>query len=113
MEKVLKVIGIILVIAGACLGAFTGLPVAQYTGIAVAMIGAAMTIVSAYKQAEKKDWKLILSIVLIGAGSFICGICGISSDVITEVITAVIGVIVLIAGIIIPIVSKKLSKSEE
>lgn len=113
MNKIFKIIGIVLVVAGACIGAFSGIAVADYIGIAVAMIGAAMAIVSTFRQAEKKDWKTIASIACVAVGAFLCGLAGLSDTVVTQIITAVIGVVSLIVGIIIPIVAKSKGKTEE
>lgn len=100
MNKVLKIICFCLVVAGACLAAFTDVAIAEYTGIAIAFVGAAIACISTYKKSEKKDWKVIVSIVLIAVGSFALGFAGVAGDAISRIIAAVGGVVLLIFGLI-------------
>lgn len=51
MNKVLKIIFICLVVAGAALAAFTDVPIAEYSGIALALVGAAMACVTTWNKA--------------------------------------------------------------
>lgn len=109
MNKVLKIIFICLVVLGAALAAFTDVPIAEYSGIALAFVGAALACISTWNKSEKKDWKVIVSIVLIAVGSFALGFAGVAGDAITRIIAAVGGVVLLIFGIItsLKIESKK------
>lgn len=100
MNKVLKIIFICLVVAGAALAAFTDVPIAEYSGIALAFVGAAMACVTTWSKSEKKDWKVIVSIVLIAVGAFALGFAGVAGDAISKIIAAVGGVVLLIFGII-------------
>ena len=100
MKKVLKIVFICLVVAGAALAAFTDVPIAEYSGIALAFVGAAMACVTTWNKSEKKDWKVIVSIVLIAVGAFALGFAGVAGDAISKIIAAVGGVVLLIFGII-------------
>lgn len=100
MNRVLKIVFILMVVAGAALAAFTDVAIAEYTGIAIAFVGAAMACVTTYRKSEKKDWKVILSIVLIAVGSFVLGFAGVAGDAISKIIAAVGGVVLLIFGVI-------------
>lgn len=100
MNKVLKIVFICLVVAGAALAAFTDVPIAEYSGIALAFVGAAMACVTTWNKSEKKDWKVIVSIVLIAVGAFALGFAGVAGDAISKIIAAVGGVVLLIFGII-------------
>lgn len=100
MNKVLKIIFFCLVVAGACLAAFTDVAIAEYTGIAIAFVGAAMACITTYKKSEKKDWKVVVSIILIAVGSFVLGFAGVAGDAISKIIAAVGGVVLLIFGLI-------------
>lgn len=100
MNKVLKIIFVCMVVAGACLAAFTDVAIAEYSGIAIAFVGAAMACITTYKKSEKKDWKVVLSIVLIALGSFMLGFAGVAGDAISKIIAAVGGVVLLIFGLI-------------
>lgn len=100
MNKVLKIVFICLVVAGAALAAFTDVPIAEYSGIALAFVSAAMACVTTWNKSEKKDWKVIVSIVLIAVGAFALGFAGVAGDAISKIIAAVGGVVLLIFGII-------------
>lgn len=106
-NKILTIIGAALVVAGAVVAAFTDVAVAEYASIAVAFVGAAVTCVSVYKKSEKKDWKVIVSIIAIAAGALLLGFSGISSSVVTEIVTAVAGIVALILGLFVALKSKK------
>lgn len=107
MNKVLKIVFVLLVVAGAALASFTDVAIAEYSGIAIAFVGAAMACLNAYKKSEKKDWKVIASIALIAVGAFALGFAGVAGDAISKIIAAVGGVVLLIFGII---ASMKLEK---
>lgn len=100
-NKILIIVGAVLVIAGAVTAAFTDVPVADYIGVAVAFVGAAVTCINVYKKSEKKDWKVILAIVLMAAGACLLGVAGVSANTVTEIVTAVVGLIALIAGLFV------------
>ena len=100
MNKVLKIVFICLVVAGAALAAFTDVPIAEYSGIALAFVGASMACVTTWNKSEKKDWKVIVSIVLIAVGAFALGFAGVAGDAISKIIAAFGGVVLLIFGII-------------
>ena len=100
MNKVLKIVFICLVVAGAALAAFTDVSIAEYSGIALAFVGAAMACVTTWNKSEKKDWKVIVSIVLFAVGAFALGFAGVTGDAISKIIAAVGGVVLLIFGII-------------
>lgn len=100
MNKSLKIIFIFLVVAGACLAAFTDVAIAEYAGIAIAFVGAALACVTTYNKSEKKDWKVIVSIILIALGTFMLGFAGVAGDAISKIIAAVGGVMLLIFGLI-------------
>lgn len=107
MNKVLKILFIVLVVVGAGLAAFTDVPLVEYSGIALAFVGAALACISTYKKSEKKDWKVIVSIILIAVGAFGLGFAGVAGETITTIISAVAGIVLLILGLI---TSMKLEK---
>lgn len=100
MNKALKILFICLVVAGACLAAFTDIAIAEYSGIALACVSAALACVTTYNKSEKKDWKVVVSIILIAVGSFVLGFAGVAGDAISKIIAAVGGVVLLIFGLI-------------
>lgn len=107
MNKVWKIIFVCMVVAGACFAYFTDVPVLEYSGIAVVFVSAAMACVTTYKKSEKKDWKVVVSIVLIALGSFMLGFAGVAGDAISKLIAAVGGVLLLIFGIVASIKLEK------
>lgn len=107
MNKVLKIICFCVIVAGAALAAFTDVPLAEYTGIALAFVSAAIACMSVYNKSEKKDWKVVVSIVLIALGAFVLGFAGVAGDAISKIIAAVGGVVLLIFGLIASIKAEK------
>lgn len=100
MNKTWKIIFICLVVAGACLAAFTDVAIAEYCGIAISFVGAALACITTYNKSEKKDWKVVVSIILIAVGAFALGFAGVAGDAISKIIAAVGGVVLLIFGLI-------------
>ena len=107
MNKVFKIIFICLLIAGSAVAAISDVPLVEYTGLAVAFLSAALACISIYKKSEKKDWKVIVSIVLIAIGAFALEFVGIGEDAITRIIAAVGGVVLLIFGLITSFATEK------
>lgn len=97
--KFFKILGIILILAGSCLCVFTDVPAADYTGIAITFLGAALEIVAAWKKSETKDWKVIVSICLFAVGGLLLGFMGFNESLVSTIITGVIGIVALIAGL--------------
>lgn len=106
MNKFFKILGLILIIAGSALASFTSIAIASYSGIAVAALGLAMSIVATWKGAEKKTWKEVVAIICFAVGGLLCGFAGLSEGILTQVISAVAGLVVLIIGIITALVPK-------
>ena len=107
MKNIFKILGLVLIIAGSALAYFTTIPVAEYTGIAVAALGLALAIVGVLKKTEKVTWKEYVAIVLFAVGGLLCGFAGFTEALVTQVITAVFGVVALIAGLIVSLVKAK------
>lgn len=106
-KKIFTIIGIILLVAGAGIGAFTGLDVALWIELAGAAATLALCITSLIKKSEKKDWKLYTAICGVVIGTVLLVFAGIAPEVVTSVITGVIGLVVLIASILIPALTAK------
>ena len=100
MNKTFKIILSCFIVAGAFLAAFTDVPVVDFCGLAVACASAGALCYATWNKSEKKDWKLVASIILIAAGSFGLGFAGVAGDAISKIIAAVGGVVLLIFGII-------------
>lgn len=100
MNKIFKILCILMVVVGAGLATFTDVAISEYAGIALAFVGAALACLNTYRKSEKKDWKVIVSIVLIAVGAFILGFAGVAGDNISKIIAAVNGVVLLIFGLI-------------
>ena len=107
MKNVFKILGLVLIIAGSALCYFSTVPVADGTGIAIAALGLALTIVGTLKKTEKKTWKEYVAIACFAIGGLLCGFAGFSEAIVTQVITAVFGVVALIAGLIVSLIKPK------
>lgn len=100
MNKAFKIILICFIVAGAALAMFTDVPLAEFGGLAVACASAGALMYGTWNKSAKKDWKVVVSIVLIAVGSFALGFAGVAGDAISKIIAAVGGVILLIFGIL-------------
>lgn len=107
MKNFFKILGVILIIAGSILAAFTEIPVAEYSGIAVAALGLALAIVSVWTSSSKKTWKEAVAIIAFAVGGLLCGFSQMSADTVSQLILAVFGVVSLIVGIIVTLVKSK------
>lgn len=107
MKNFFKILGVILIIAGSILAAFTKIPVAEYSGIAVAALGLALAIVSVWTSSSKKTWKEAVAIIAFAVGGLLCGFSQMSADTVSQLILAVFGVVSLIVGIIVTLVKSK------
>ena len=107
MKSFAKILGIVCLIGGSALAAFTAIPIADYIGIGVAALGLALLIGSTWKKAEKKTWKEIVAIILFAVAGFLCGFAGIADTVFTQVATAIFGIVSLVAGLIVSAIKKK------
>lgn len=107
MKQIFTWIGLALVIVGAAVGAFTGLPAAQWVELAACAVGLATCIASIVGSSEKKDWKLYLALSSIVVGAILLIFGGMAESTITTIITGVIGLVLLIIGIIPAIIKKK------
>lgn len=107
MNKVLKIIFVVLVVAGAILAAFSDVPVVEFGGLALAFVGAALACVDVWRKSEKKDWKVIVSIVLVAVGAFGLGLAGVAGETVTTIISAVAGFVALILGIVMSLKIEK------
>lgn len=100
MKNAVKIIGIILLVAGSVVSAFTDIAIADYISIAVAALGLALLIVATFNKSEKKTWKEIVAVILFAAGGLLCGFAGLVESTVTQVITLVAGAVALIIGLI-------------
>ena len=100
MKNFVKILGIVLLIAGSAVSVFSSIALVDYIGIAVDALGLALLIVGTLKKAEKKAWKEILAVILFAIAGFCCGIAGIAEGTVTQLATAIAGVLALIIGLV-------------
>ncbi len=100
MKKIFIYILIALILAGAAVAALTDVPAVEWTALAVAFASAGALCVATYKKSAKKDWKVVLAIILIAAGSLGLGLLGLAPDMVSKIIVAVIALVLLIIGVI-------------
>lgn len=111
-NKIAWFVGMALVIVGVILGCFA-FPGSEIVGFAVTMFGAGAMCVALWKGRKEgtPTWVAIVSLVLVGAGSFIAGFIGlIGADVFKEVIGYIISAVLIIIGALIPAIAKKIQK---
>ena len=106
MKNIFIYIGLALVVAGAAIGALTGIPAAQWIELAACAVGLATCIISIVKKDEKRDGKLWVALAAVSVGTILLVWAGISDSIIQSVITAVIGLVVLVTGLL-PVLFKK------
>lgn len=109
MKNIFIYVGLALIIAGAAIGNFTGIPAANWIELAGFAAGLATCAVSIVAKSEKKDWKLWLSLVSVSVGTILLVWAGISESVIASVISAVIGLVILVTGLLPVLLTKKKS----
>lgn len=110
MNKLFKIIGIILLIVGVVVANYTKIPMADYISIAIAGVGFALTIVGVLKSTDKKTWKEYSVVIAFAVGGLCCGFAGLTEDTVLKVITAAVGLVGIILGLLISTVKVKDSK---
>jgi len=109
MKNIFIYVGLALIIAGAVIGNFTGVAAASWIELAGFAFGLASCIAGIVNKAEKKDWKLYVSLFAISIGTILLVWAGIAQETITSLITAVIGLVVLVTGLLPVLFAKKKS----
>lgn len=100
-KKMVLIIGVALVCLGVVIAQFSAVSIAEASGFAVAVLGAAVMADTILAKAEDKNKvKTIASIVAIAIGAALLGFAGISESTLTELIAGVSGLVILILGII-------------
>lgn len=112
MKNILIWLGVVFVIASTAIGQFTGIEAAAWIELAGWTVGLACCIVGIISKAEKKDWKLYVSIIGIVVGVGLLAFAGVSEDKIKTLITAVIGIVVLIVSIVPALIIKNDKKAK-
>ena len=110
VNKVLTVIGLALIVAGAAVAAVTGYQLTQLTGLAVTMFGAGLAVANLWKERSSKSstWLNVLVIALVTLGSFIAGLTGVLSETaVTTAIGCVVSIVLIITGIVTGVVTNK------
>lgn len=106
-----SVIGIVMIMLGAILEAlFAGITIAECITFGLIMFGAGLACSDLWK--KQKDtmplWLRILSVALLGVGSFILGFMGqITEDQVKLIITYSVTIAMIITGLLIPVFNKK------
>ena len=115
VNKLLTVIGLALIVAGAAVAAVTGYQLTQLTGLAVTMFGAGLAVNQLWnsKKEGAKTWLVIMGIALVGLGSFIAGLFLLMDiEQIKTFIGFIFAVIVFIAGLVVTYIGNKMKKKQ-
>ena len=103
MNKVLKIIGTLLMVAAVVFGYFASFPGATVVEIAVLAFGLCACIAASIKQAKdegKFSWKTAVTIILACVAGVLCCIGGLAQNIFAEISAAVLAVLTLIFGLI-------------
>lgn len=106
MKNIFIYIGIAVIIAATIVGQFTGLDSAMYIELAGFAIGLASCILGIFKKAEKKDWKLYVSVIGTVIGAMLMVFGGISENTIKTLIGLIAGVVVLVVSLLPSLIKK-------
>ncbi|MBQ0165530.1 MAG: hypothetical protein KBT02_00295 [Treponema sp.] len=106
-NKILYIIGLVLMVVGAVLSYFAKVPLETAGGIVASAVGLGLVIAAAYIKAEKKDWKLLVTIICLGVGGFLVGLGGMAKEAAVSLVSAIVGVVIMIIGLIPTLVAQK------
>lgn len=102
MNKIVTIIGVVLVVAGAIIATFANIAMADILGLATSMVGAGLTCTGVIKKSEGKSKGLTYaSVAMIAVGSFIMPFVGIAETTVTQLITVVGGLASLVTGLFV------------
>ena len=111
-KTVWTIVFIATLIVGLALGYFTDVA-DDLPAICLSAFGLGGIIITTWKKSEKKGGVLVTSIVLMVISGFSAAFAEMSQDNVSKLIAAIVAVIALIAAILVPVVSKALSKNEK
>lgn len=100
MNKILKWVCIVLVVAGAVVSYFSNIAIVDMVALAVSFGSAGILCATTINKSERKDWKTYVSVICIALGSF--GLCfaGVSTEIVSSLISGIAGLVAMIIGII-------------
>lgn len=106
MKNIWLWVGIACLVVGSVFACFTNIA-NDIPALAVAAFGLGTVIINTWNKSDKKDWKVIVSIVCVAVGGFCCAFAALSQEVMVQIVSAVIALVTLIIGVLIPVFSKK------
>lgn len=109
-KKLFIIICIAFIAIGSVISYFANIPESQLVGLAVTMFGAGGLCSQLWKDKKPstKGYLVILSMALVGVGSFMAGAMSIlTEDKLKMIITLIISLVVIIAGILTSTVAQK------
>ena len=111
-KTILTVISIVSLLAGLSLGYFTDVA-NDLPAIGLTAFGLGGLILTTGKKSEKKNGFLVASILCMVISGLSAAFAEVSQDNYSKMIAAIVTVVALIAAILIPVISKALSKKTE
>lgn len=109
-KKLFVIFCVLFIVIGAAVSVFASIPESQIVGLALTMFGAGGLCSNIWKDKKKEtnSFLVILTLVLVGLGSFIAGITGIMTDEkLKNIIALVVALVMIIVGIIVSSVNQK------
>ena len=111
-KMILTIISIAALIASLALGYFTDV-FNDLPAIGLTAFGLGGLILTTWKKSEKKNGFLVASIIFMVISGLSAAFAEVSQDNYTKLAAAIVAVIGLIVAILIPVISKALSKNQK
>ena len=105
MNKVLAIIGALLIVAAAGLGYFVDFPGDTIVELAIAAFGIVALVINAVKKAKeagKFSWPTVVCIILALVGGGLCCIGGLDQSIFKVIVGGVLALMAVIFGILYP-----------
>lgn len=109
-KKLFVIICVAFIVIGAVVSVLTEIPESQLIGLAITMFGAGGLCSNIWKERKKEEHGLlvVLTMALVGIGSFMAGVSGIlTEDTLKTIITLTVALVLIIAGLVTTKIAQK------
>lgn len=110
-KTILTIVSIATLIIGLVIGQFTDVG-NDLPAIGISALGFGGLIFATWKKSEKKGGALLAAIICMVISGMAAAFAEVSQDAYSKLIAAIVAVVALIAGILIPVISKAINKKE-
>ena len=112
MKNILVYLGIAVLVISTAIGQFTGIPNADFIQLAGLAVGLALAVIGTVKKAEKKDWKLYVSIIGVIVGAVLLVFAGVTEEKIASIMSLVAGLVLIIVSLLPTFVKKEVEEKK-